>query len=428
MLTDWIYWLSAKHPEQLLAFLFALLLTDGPRYALTKVALVAGHWAADTWRRLRGKGGGPAFAWCPGVCVVVAGYNEGKSIRAVLESLWGTYPRLDIVVVDDGSSDDMADAARRFADGRPNVLVLRRPDRGGKSSAMNLGLRYTRAEVVVVIDADSSLGPAAIWELVQPLRDPKVGAVGGSVLVRNPFVNLATWLQAYEYLSTIFVGRMVSARLGILGIVSGAYGAFRRSALERVGGWDAGPPEDLDLTLTLRKAGYDIAFAPYSVCYTDVPESWWGLVKQRLRWDRSGTVRNHCRKHVDLADVTSANFRVTNFALLLESWVFSVACTAAIFAWAVWFCYRPPADWRNVLTTLYLCYLAFELIQILATAYFSNHPARDLLICTVFFLVPLYQIFLLVVRLVATVEEALWRKSYEDNYVPEKVRRATWHW
>src|SRR5262249_10946771 len=147
------------------------------------------------------------------------------------------------------------------------VLVLRRPRRSGKSSATNFALTYTRADVVIVIDCDSSVGPGALWEIVQPLRDPQVGAVAGNILARNPFTNLCTWLQGYEYSSTIFVGRMLSARLGILGIVSGAFGAFRRDVLAQVNGWDVGPPEDLDLTLTIRKAGYRIEFAPYAECY-----------------------------------------------------------------------------------------------------------------------------------------------------------------
>src|SRR5262249_46442443 len=161
------------------------------------------------------------------------------------------------------------------------------------------------------------LGPSAIWEIVQPLANPAVGAVAGAVLSRG-YHNLVTWLQAYEYLHTIFVGRILSARMGILGIISGAFVAFRRSALDRVMGWDVGPPEDLDLTLSLRKAGYEIAFAPYAQCFTDTPPTWWGLIKQRQRWDRSGAIRNHCRKHVDMAFFWSSHFRFSDFCVVLE--------------------------------------------------------------------------------------------------------------
>ena len=428
MLTNWIHWLSALHPEQLLAFLIALLLTDTPRYALSKIALCSWDCGRSLWRWLAGVPRQPSFSYCPSVCVVVAGYNEEETIAATLTSLWGTYPRLEIVVVDDGSTDRMEAEARRFARSHDGVLVLRRPERGGKSSAMNWGLSYTRAEVIVVVDSDSDLGPSALWELVQPMQDPRVGAVSGAVVARNPFVGLATWLQAYEYLSTIFVGRMLSAWVGILGIVSGAFGAFRRSALERVNGWDVGPPEDLDLTLTLRKCGYRIAFAPYSQCFTELPPTWWGLIKQRLRWERSGVIRNHCRKHLDMAFFWRPQFRFSNLLVVLEAWFFNVFCMYAIWLWCACFVFDLPSDWWQILLTLYLCYLVFELIQVAADLVYSNAPSRDVLISMVFFLVPFYQMVLLAVRLVATTEEIFLRKSYQDNYVPARVREATWRW
>jgi hypothetical protein len=269
VLSDWIHWLSALHPEQLRAFLIGLLLTDGPRYALSRIAFCLWDCGAGLWRGLWGRARRLEFRHCPSVCVILAGHNEADTIEATLGSVWGSYPRLEIIVVDDGSADAMAQLSQQFARTHAGVLVLSRSDRGGKSSAMNMALPYTRAEVVLVVDSDSHLGPAAIWEMVQPFRDPRVGAVSGTVLARNPFTGLATWTQAYEYLSSIFVGRLIAARLGILGIVSGAFGAFRREVLDRCRGWDAGPPEDLDLTLFIRKAGYRIAFAPYAECYTE---------------------------------------------------------------------------------------------------------------------------------------------------------------
>ena len=139
-------------------------------------------------------------------------------------------------------------------------------------------------------------------------------------------------------------------------------------------------------------------------------------------------VRNHCRKHLDLAFFWAPNFRFSNLFVLLESWFFNIFCMYGIWVWVLWFFCRLPEDWWQILLTLYLCYLTFELLQIAATLYFSNAPRRDLVICMVFFLIPLYQVLQLAVRLVATTEEIFWRKSFQDNYVPLKVRRATWHW
>ena len=150
---------------------------------------------------------------------------------------------------------------------------------------MNMPLPLIKSEIVVVIDSDSHLAPGAIWNIVQPFRDPEVGAVSGSVSARNPFVNLCTWLQAMEYRRSIFLGRILLARLDILGIVSGALGAFRKSALDKFGGWDVGPGEDGDLTIKFRKAGYKIAYTPEASCLTNVPTSFAALTRQRRRWE-----------------------------------------------------------------------------------------------------------------------------------------------
>jgi cellulose synthase/poly-beta-1,6-N-acetylglucosamine synthase-like glycosyltransferase len=427
VLLDWTHWLSSLHPDQLLMLLGGLLLMDAPRYAFSKIIMCLWDSGLNFWQWARGHQAEPAFTYCPSVCVVIAGYNEEETIEATLQSLWGSYPKLEIVVVDDGSLDRMTPIARRFARNHAGVQVVRRPERGGKASATNAALLHTRAEVIVVVDADSDLGPSAVWEIVQPLADPEVGAVAGAVLARS-FTNLVTWLQAYEYLHSIFVGRILSARMGILGIVSGAFGAFRRAALDRVMGWDVGPPEDLDLTLTLRKAGYKIAFAPYAQCYTDLPPTWWALIKQRLRWDRSGAIRNHCRKHLDMAFFWRGNFRFSDFCVVLESWFFNIFCMYGIWAWVIWICFNPIPHLWQLLLSLYLCYIVFELIQVLSVFLYSTAPARDALICAVFALAPLYNFVLLAVRLVATTEEIFLRKSFEDNYVPARVRQATWRW
>jgi biofilm PGA synthesis N-glycosyltransferase PgaC len=428
VLTDWIHWLTSLQPDQLLAVLGALMLIDGPRYAVSKLLLSLWDIAAGFCRWVRGVRLETTHTYCPSVCVVIAGYNEEKNIEAPLRSVWGTYPRLEIIVVDDGSTDGTAEAARRFAQGHAGVTVLRLSDRTGKSPALNYALQYTKAEVIVGLDADAELRPDAIWEVVQPLASPRVGIVSGAVLGRNPFVNLATWFQAYEFLHSVFVGRILSARLGVLGIASGAFSAIRRTALDQGFGWDEGSSGDLDLTLRIRKAGYEVAFAPYAECYTDMLPSWWALIKQRLRWDRSITIRNHGRKHLDMACFWHRHFRFRDFLVLAESFYFSLFCMYAIWAWIVWFiCSRPEGGWQ-ILLAIYFCYLLFEFIQILVALYYTNHLARDLLISAVFPLLPIYQFTLLAVRLVATTEEIFLRKSYAESFTPDRVRKSTWHW
>lgn len=427
MFADWIHWLSSLRPDELGIVLGGLLLVDGPRYALSLIVMTLWDSVSPSYRYLRGIPEEAVSLHCPTVCIVLAGYNEASTIEATLRSVWGTYPDLKLIVVDDGSLDGMADVARNFADHHANVLVLSRDRRSGKSSALNTALPYTSAEVIVTVDTDSHLAPGAIWEIVQPFRDPRVGAVSATVRARNPFTSLVTWLQTYEYLQTIFVGRRLAARVGLLGIVSGAFGAFRRTALQRVEGWDVGPGEDGDLTLRLRKIGYGIAFAPYAQCYSNVPTSWRRLFHQRRRWDRA-VITFECRKHLDLAYFWQPTFRWIELIMLLERWFFNVVCLYGLWAYLAWVVWGMPGDTFHVLLSLYVSYVACELIGSLAVMFYSNTPRRDALTVIIAPLIPFYQLFLKAASVVAITEEILWRQSFRDNFVPAHVRSVTWHW
>ncbi len=114
--------------------------------------------------------------------------------------------------------------------------------------------------------------------------------------------------------------------------------------------------------------------------------------------------------------------------MLMESWFFSIFCVYGIVIWFIGFFLCLPDDWWQILLTLYLCYLVFELIQIATNLYYTTDFRKDLILSLIFFLIPLYQLAMLVVRLIATTEEIFFRTSFADNYVPEKVRKATWHW
>lgn len=427
MLTDWIHWLSSVHPDELPVLLAPILLLDVSRYAVGSVVVCLWDYGRAVARAVRGKAQERGFRHCPSVCAVVTALNEGETIGQTLRSIWGTYPRLEVIVVDDGSTDETNEVARRFAREHPDVLVLRKPQRGGKSSAVNYALPFTRAEIILCIDGDSDLDSAAIWESVQPFADPRIGAVSCTVLARNPFDALVTWLQAFEYLQCIFVGRIFSARLNILGVVSGAFGAFRRSALQRVMGWDVGPGEDSDLTLRLRKWGYKIAFAPYAQCFTNLPTSWWQLFRQRRRWDWA-CVTFECRKHVDMANLFSPNFRFSNFCLLLDRWVFNVLMTFAVWAYLAWLCLDAQPDTGKQLFLYYLVYLGLALVQLGAVMFYSTHRRRDAVIGLAAPLMPFYHLILRGVSLVALTEEILTRRSFRDSFVPAHVREATWHW
>lgn len=427
MLIEWLSWVRSLRTDEILLVLGILLLVDAPRYAYSAVLMA--FW--DVLKGvLTGRHPGPQsglYSYNPPVSVIIAGYNEADTIARTMESVWNRYPCSQMIVVDDGSTDGMTEAAMTFAEGRPGILVIRRDRRGGKSSALNMGLHYVSEDVVITVDADSKLSDSAIYELLQPLQNPNVAAVSATVLAWNPFESLASLLQAYEYRQTIFISRMSRGRMGMLGIVSGAFGAFRTSVLKQLGGWDVGPGEDGDLVLRIRKAGYQIGCAPYANCFTNVPTSWVRLFWQRCRWDRT-VITFECRKHADIGNPLNQHFTLRNFFLMLERWVFNVICVFTFWIYGIWVVLEYPESSLGLLSLLYCCGLCIELLQMLVLLFYSDRLKHDLLLCTVLPLYPLYQVFMKAVDVFALVKEILFRDSGNDNFVPLHVRKATWRW
>ena len=427
MLVEWFNWVCSMRPDELLLVLGILLLVDAPRYAYSVLAMAIWDIGKSIFTgRLPGPGS-TDHGYEPSVTVVVAGHNEVGTIAETMRSVLDNYSKVQLIVVDDGSTDGMAGVARNFAPNNPNVLVLRNEERGGKSSALNIGLQHATGEVLITVDADSKLDRSSIYELVQPLHDSKVAAVSATVIAWNPFSSLVSWLQAYEYRQTIFISRMTRGRLGVLGIVSGAFGAFRTSVLKQMGGWDVGPGEDGDLILRIRKAGHAIEVAPYSTCYTNVPTSWVSLFWQRCRWDRT-VITFECRKHNDMGIPFTRNFRWSNFALMVERWFFNVVCVYTFWMYGLWIFTVFPSSALFLLLLLYCCGLCVEFLQVLGLLFYSDRPLHDLRLSLILPLYPLYQVFMKLVSVFTLTREMFFHESGEDNFVPLKVRKAPWRW
>lgn len=427
MLTDWIHWLLSRTTEDLFWMFLPFMLFDGMRYTFAMACMTFFDVIRDSFRWFFPK---PEFSndYCPSVAVMIVGLNEGDTIEHALDSIYGTYPRMEIFVVDDGSTDGMAEKAMSFARKHRGVTVLSRTERGGKSSAMNMPLPMINSEIVVVLDSDSHLAEGAIWHVVQPFRDPKVGAVSGCVASRNPFVSLCTFLQAFEYRRSIFVGRIFLSRLDILGIISGALGAFRKEALDRVGGWDVGPGEDGDLTIKFRKCGYRIVFKPEAACLTNTPTAWSSLTRQRRRWEWAA-ITFECRKHVDVGNPMMRNFQWRDFFMVMERWLFNfILVYASVFYWMFLFYTYDIRTICYLTFTFYATYLICELFQLIILLYYSPTPKSDLVLGLASPLMPIYYAYQKLVTFWAISEELLFRRSFRDNFVPKRVREATWHW
>jgi cellulose synthase/poly-beta-1,6-N-acetylglucosamine synthase-like glycosyltransferase len=192
-----------------------------------------------------------------------------------------THPSVEIVVVDDGSTDRTAEIVQSIDDRR---LTLVRQDNAGKPAALNHGAEAATADVLVMVDGDTVFEPGTITALVQPLRDPTVGAVSGNTKVGNRRGLLGRW-QHVEYVIGFNLDRRMYDVLRCMPTVPGAIGAFRRDALMAVG-WvsDDTLAEDTDLTMAINRAGWRVTYEERAVAWTEAPATLGSLWRQRYRW------------------------------------------------------------------------------------------------------------------------------------------------
>ncbi|WNE97128.1 bifunctional polysaccharide deacetylase/glycosyltransferase family 2 protein [Streptomyces luomodiensis] len=216
------------------------------------------------------------------VTVLIPAYNEEAGIESTIHSLLAsTHQQLEIIVVDDGSTDRTADLAARIDD--PRVRVVRQPN-AGKAAALNTGLAHAHHDIVVMVDADTVFEPDAIHQLIQPLAHPAIGAVSGNTKVGNRRRLLGRW-QHLEYVFGFNLDRRMFEVLECMPTVPGAIGAFRRDALMGVGGVSEDTlAEDTDLTMALWRAGWRVVYQETAVAWTEVPTSLRQLWRQRYRW------------------------------------------------------------------------------------------------------------------------------------------------
>jgi len=269
------------------------------------------------------------------VSVIVPAYNEGASIVAVVQAMTALrYPRYEVVVVDDGSSDDTFEQLREHFDlvavprvvpaevpyrsqvlsvhvarDNPQTLTVVRKTNGGKADALNVGINLSRHPLVCMVDADSVLDPDALLSVAKPFGDDplRVAACGGVVRIANGCKVVGgrvvdvrmprQWLvriQVVEYLRAFLMGRTGWSRLGGLVVISGAFGVFRRDLVVDVGGMDPDTiGEDAELVVRLhhhlrrtRRRDYRVIFVAEPVSWSEAPASLKVLGRQRRRWHR----------------------------------------------------------------------------------------------------------------------------------------------
>ncbi|MEV8319035.1 bifunctional polysaccharide deacetylase/glycosyltransferase family 2 protein [Streptomyces sp. NPDC059900] len=225
------------------------------------------------------------FSWGPPVTrpvsVIVPAYNEKECIAGTLNSLAASTHPIEIIVVDDGSTDGTAGIAESL--GLPNVRVVRQ-ENAGKPAALNNGVRHARYDIVVMMDGDTVFEPDAVHQLVQPFADPGVGAVAGNAKVGNRRTMIGAW-QHIEYVMGFNLDRRMYDLLRCMPTIPGAIGAFHREAVLAVGGMSEDTlAEDTDITIALHREGWRVVYAEHARAWTEAPASVQQLWRQRYRW------------------------------------------------------------------------------------------------------------------------------------------------
>lgn len=226
----------------------------------------------------------------PRVPIVVPCYNEAPHIRDVVAQLLRTrYPSLEIILVNDGSTDGTADVLDELCGQRPRLRALHHETNQGKAVGLNTAALLAQGEYVLGIDGDALTDPDAVaWMVLRMRQSRDVGAVTGNPRIRNRTTLLGR-MQAGEFSSTIGLIKRSQQMWGRLFTVSGVIAMFRRKALLEVDCWNPQAlTEDIDITWRLQLKGWRVEFEPRALCWILMPETLRGLWRQRLRWAIGG--------------------------------------------------------------------------------------------------------------------------------------------
>lgn len=232
----------------------------------------------------------PVLAGNPRVAVIVPCFNEEKNAEeTLLSALRQRYSNIEVIAVNDGSSDGTAAVLDRMAAEHPKLKVVHLAENQGKAMALRMGALSAQSEFLVCIDGDAILDPDAVSFLVNPmLQNPRVGAVTGNPRIRTRST-LVGMVQVGEFSSIIGLIKRTQRIYGQVFTVSGVIAAFRRQALDRVGYWSLDMvTEDIDISWKLQRDHWSIFYEPRALCWILMPETLRGLWKQRLRWAQGG--------------------------------------------------------------------------------------------------------------------------------------------
>ncbi|MCF7352597.1 glycosyltransferase [Vibrio sp. CK2-1] len=367
-------------------------------------------------------------SYYPNISVIVTCYSEGHAIRSTIDTLIEqVYPaNIEILLVVDGASQNIEtyQAAKIGAKTYQNhplrqVKVIPKWQRGGRVSTLNAGLHDAKYELVINVDGDTSFDNNMAYHIANQFNQPHTLACGGGLRVRNWKDNLLTRMQAVEYMLSMQTGKTGMGNWGVLNNISGAFGAFRKETLKKIGGWDTHTAEDLDLTMRFKqyKTRYPnikLAFTPLAIGHTDVPNTLKGLIDQRLRWD-GDLLFLFLRKHKK--GLTPKLLGWGNFIFTLTYGILqNILLPLMVALYTAYMLYAYPLDFvvailGFIFSTYFVIVLFFFGLYLCAI---SERPKQDIQFTIWLPLYPAYQFVMRFITAFATLNE-LFRRSHEES-------------
>lgn len=233
----------------------------------------------------------PELVDYPLVSLIVPCHNEGEQVRETIAHLAAqAYPNIEIIAVNDGSTDDTGAQLDRLLEEYPTLRVMHLASNQGKAMGLRVATLAAKADYLVCVDGDALLDPYAThWLMRHLLESPRVAAVTGNPRIRNRSTLLGK-LQVGEFSSIIGLIKRAQRVYGRIFTVSGVIAGFRKSALHDVGYWNTDMvTEDIDVSWRLQMRHWEIRYEPNALCWILMPETLRGLWKQRLRWAQGGS-------------------------------------------------------------------------------------------------------------------------------------------
>jgi cellulose synthase/poly-beta-1,6-N-acetylglucosamine synthase-like glycosyltransferase len=400
--------------NNLLLLGFSVLIFDIPRYTFSLVSLALFGLRRRSNRLSSGN---------PSVSVIIPTFNGGSGLAPSIASLHRqTLRPLEIIVVDDGSTDETrAVAERARAQGLVDMVICH-GTRCGRSAAINAAARFASGDLLLTVDADTVFEPTAVAQLAGVFGDSRVAGASCNIAISNQHDSLWSGLQSVEYLMSISAGRSILDVVDAIACLSGACSMYRRDVFLQQGGLDVGPGEDLEYSLRLRRLGYLIRFVPEAWAETIGPTTAMGLLRQRARWDRDA-LRIRFMMYGELS-LFHRFERLPDTLQRLDFILFDLIPTLSLPFYLIYVILLFGDQAALFLASIYFVLLWISIFNMgLAFVMFNRSVGLFGLGASLIF--PLYQgIYLKCARFFSYSSEIIFATSRHDDFVPPRVRRA----